>query len=1189
MPDIIFSCLGCLFPFVQDAFTLERSRRDAAVSHPVNPVAFLNGVQAVCNDDHRLLAVEGVDGLHQCSFCVVVQCGSGLIEDQNFRVVVERPGNADALALAAGEADTAVADLGIKALRKSADEFIQLRFLQHLPEAFLTDLVCIDAEGDVLADGFVNKIDALRNVADLGQPGIVVGENIGTVTEDRAFFRMQQPEQDVYNGGFACAGGTHDADRLSAEDLHIGVPEDIGIAVRVVEGDIFQFNTIFQMKSRTGNLRTESVHLAFGLVGLCQVVVEVVQAGLFIGNLRHVGVDPVGTGQNADGGNGKGGQLCQEQGNITAQQHVDGNEAHDADHEDGLDHEARQIVEYSIVGGNVGTDLAALIVVADKEILTVQNLDILEPIDGLQSPFGNARLDVLIAGADGDQARLDAFGAEQGQRQENDDDKKCHLPVDEQQEDSKEQRNNDLCGHLQKAEDQGEGLRNIAVCNSEDRGNVGSQIVFVGTVEKVTHDAADHIIARIGDKMILLPCHEEQERIFDNINGHEQDQHRNGETEGGCQTKTVGKPSQERDFVQIAFESFGRGNRRNDRKDHGNTDSFQNTADQDHDTEPEALALLTVIQNIGQFAEHGQLCSFFAGSLFIKGTHNIVLRLFSYGIIATIITHRIVHIGVTFAWRCGDTITKLLTACLPAMGAEMFALGHTADCVSTKMSFCHSVNEDMQMGVLSAASPEVVRVVYESGYRVMKRQESGQNRRSGKRQEYRYEGGSRQEMDETEQDYVRDPAAEERRRRQRQARRLKRERELRRQMRILITLCSLGVALVIAGAAAGVYWLHGRSSQESLSAAATDAADAVNGDTDTENTDTNTSADSSEDTQQDSGQTAQTAYCTFTETANTVQLGDSLTDISIYDAQRGIASTEDAAASDSDSENAESSESAEEGNSSEEESSDTSTEEAAKAADYVDSQYAILVNATTGEILAERRAFEKMVPASMTKVMTLLVTVEAMENQEENLKDTVTITQEICDESYLSGSSFVGYGVGDTATVEDLLYGAILPSGADAAMALAEYTAGSQEAFAEMMNQKAEELGISETTHFTNCVGLYDEDHYSTVYDMCVIMKAAVDNELCRKILSTHTWTTGALKDNPNGVEISNWFLRRIEDHDTGGTVLCGKTGFVNESGNCAVSYEQGDDGNDYIVCTGLTYNLWRCIYDHVALYKEYT
>lgn len=410
-----------------------------------------------------------------------------------------------------------------------------------------------------------------------------------------------------------------------------------------------------------------------------------------------------------------------------------------------------------------------------------------------------------------------------------------------------------------------------------------------------------------------------------------------------------------------------------------------------------------------------------------------------------------------------------------------------------------------------------------------------------------------------------------RRRRLRRARRARREKELRRKKRILAVLIVLGIVLIAGLGTAAV-----RSVLLSRDTAAADASDqaaeeTASGAENTEGDADNNAEDTDAAAENTAGQTAAAgAPYVFTETSSTVQLGESLTDISIYDAQRHITS-----------ENAQTA-------ASESTLSDEDREEAAKASDYVDSQYAILVNSTTGEILAERRAFERMVPASMTKVMTLLVAVEAMEDPDSQLQDLVTITQEICDESYSSGSSFVGYGVGDTATVEDLLYGAILPSGADAAMALAEYTSGTQEAFAELMNQKAQELGISETTHFTNCVGLYDENHYSTAYDMCVIMRAAIDNELCRKVLSAHTWTTAALKDNPDGVELSNWFLRRIEDHDSGGTVICGKTGFVNESGNCAVSYQESDDGTGYIACTGLTYNLWRCIYDHVALYKTY-
>lgn len=425
---------------------------------------------------------------------------------------------------------------------------------------------------------------------------------------------------------------------------------------------------------------------------------------------------------------------------------------------------------------------------------------------------------------------------------------------------------------------------------------------------------------------------------------------------------------------------------------------------------------------------------------------------------------------------------------------------------------------------------------------------------------------------------------EQERRRRRNIRRKKRERELRRKKRMAAAAIGIGAA----GVVALVLLLTGRTkgAEDALGSSQTIVQEETAETSEVETADS-TAMDAAGETE--SGNEGTAPYV-FHETENTVQLGKSLTDISIYDAQRHIVSTasssgtsQDTASSETDS-STENSETA--GTSS---MTDTEKEEAAKAPDYVDSQYAILVNTDTGEILAERNAFDRIVPASMTKVMTLLVAVEQMQNPEENLKDKVTITQEICDESYRSGSSFVGYGVDDEATVEDLLYGAILPSGADAAMALAEYTSGSQEAFAELMNQKAKELGISDTTHFTNCVGLYDEDHYSTVYDMSVIMRAAIDNELCRKVLSQHTWTTQATKANPDGIQISNWFLRRIEDHDTNGTVVCGKTGFVNESGNCAVSYQEGNSGTGYIACTALTYNQWRSIYDHIALYKTYT
>ena len=251
------------------------------------------------------------------------------------------------------------------------------------------------------------------------------------------------------------------------------------------------------------------------------------------------------------------------------------------------------------------------------------------------------------------------------------------------------------------------------------------------------------------------------------------------------------------------------------------------------------------------------------------------------------------------------------------------------------------------------------------------------------------------------------------------------------------------------------------------------------------------------------------------------------------------------------------------------------------------SSHAILISLSEDRILAERDAHSQMYPASMTKILTVLVAAEHLKS-EESLSDNVVITAEEEDFSYSNDCSNVGFAVGETVPVRDLFYGTILPSGADAADALAIYTAGSQEAFVDMMNEKCRELGISGTSHFANPVGIYADDHYSTAYDMAVIINAAVQNPVCREVMSTHTYTTAKTTEHPDGITISNWFLRRIEDKDSGGTVLCGKTGYVIQSGNCAASYAQDAAGNGYICVTGGSTSAWRCIFDHVALYKKF-
>ena len=252
--------------------------------------------------------------------------------------------------------------------------------------------------------------------------------------------------------------------------------------------------------------------------------------------------------------------------------------------------------------------------------------------------------------------------------------------------------------------------------------------------------------------------------------------------------------------------------------------------------------------------------------------------------------------------------------------------------------------------------------------------------------------------------------------------------------------------------------------------------------------------------------------------------------------------------------------------------------------DEVQSTNGIFVDLATGNILFDRDAHTRINPASMTKVLTVLVAAEHVTDW----SDTFEITPEITNYSYVHDCSAVGFSNNEVVTVEDLFYGTVLCSGGDAALGLATYVAGSQEAFVDMMNEKLKELGLSDTAHFTNCVGLYDENHYCTVYDIAMILEAAIDNPQCREVLSTKKYTTSSTPEHPEGIQISNWFLRRIEDKDTGGEVICGKTGFVAQSGSCAVSYGMDAAGKEYICATVNAHSSWRCIYDHVELYNRF-
>ena len=250
----------------------------------------------------------------------------------------------------------------------------------------------------------------------------------------------------------------------------------------------------------------------------------------------------------------------------------------------------------------------------------------------------------------------------------------------------------------------------------------------------------------------------------------------------------------------------------------------------------------------------------------------------------------------------------------------------------------------------------------------------------------------------------------------------------------------------------------------------------------------------------------------------------------------------------------------------------------------VNANFAILVDADAGLVVAEKNGSAKMYPASMTKVMTLLVACEHITDLNEKLE----ITQDIVDYVKKEGASNCGFKAGEQVTMLDLLYGLILPSGADAALALVRRIAGSEEQFVNLMNQKAQQLGISATTHFTNCTGLYNDNHYSTAEDMAIIMRAASQNSVAATILTTRSYTTQANNKRSTGLSFSNLFLKRIDTQTTGGQVNFAKTGYVAKAGNCAVSYFTAASGRHYICVTGKTSGAWNVVSAHAALYSQY-
>ena len=249
----------------------------------------------------------------------------------------------------------------------------------------------------------------------------------------------------------------------------------------------------------------------------------------------------------------------------------------------------------------------------------------------------------------------------------------------------------------------------------------------------------------------------------------------------------------------------------------------------------------------------------------------------------------------------------------------------------------------------------------------------------------------------------------------------------------------------------------------------------------------------------------------------------------------------------------------------------------------IKSESGIFISLSKKEVLSSKNASKKLSPASLTKIMTLLVAVENISDYTQNFTMSYTIINPIYGEA-----SMAGFRSGEVLTADDLLYGCILPSGGEAAVGLGVMISGSEEEFVKLMNKKAKQLGLK-NTNFVNCTGLYDKNHYTTAEDMAVILSEAIKNSKCREILTTQKYVTSLTKQNPNGLTLhSDLFLNMKGDESGVAMIVGGKTGYVGQAGYCLATFGVDKKGKEYVCVTLNAPSKWPAVYDHVNIFSAY-
>lgn len=227
------------------------------------------------------------------------------------------------------------------------------------------------------------------------------------------------------------------------------------------------------------------------------------------------------------------------------------------------------------------------------------------------------------------------------------------------------------------------------------------------------------------------------------------------------------------------------------------------------------------------------------------------------------------------------------------------------------------------------------------------------------------------------------------------------------------------------------------------------------------------------------------------------------------------------------------------------------------------SSNAILVNLDTNKILLDKDSDEIIYPASLTKIMTVLVAIENIPN----LQEKILLPKSIFKNLYEENASMAGFLPNEEVTAEDLLYGSMLPSGADASIGLADYITGSESKFVKLMNEKAKQLGMK-NTHFTNATGLHHPNHYTSVKDISILLQYALTNNTFRDIYTAERYSIKSTNLHPEGMTVTSRMFKNLNAiENTRGEIIGGKTGYTEQAGLCLASLAT-IKGEEYILVT---------------------